>query len=85
MPDTIWDKITLVFQQLPGWVGYTDGIPYWFGTDDDNKHVWASVEPSGLLVSANMEKEEWDPWIASFKEIATKELGFKVQNADGSE
>ena len=69
LPETIWEKITSVYEQLPGWVGFSDGIPFWFGLDENDKHVWASVEPSGLHVSGYMDKNEWLQWITSFKEI----------------
>lgn len=82
LPAIMWEKITSVYEQLQGWVGFSDGIPFWFGTNENDKHVCASVEPSGLLVSGYMDKEEWLHWIASFQEIATKELGFKIQDAE---
>lgn len=66
---------------MPGWLGYTNGMPYWFGYDDGNettKYISASVEIGGLQFYANMMTDEWLLWIGNFKKIATIELGFEV-------
>ncbi|WP_343303348.1 hypothetical protein AAHN97_17480 [Chitinophaga niabensis] len=89
VPDEIWDKIPLIYEQLNGWLGFgtggelgEEGIPYWFGFNEDEKHILASVEPSGLHFSGLMDAEEWATWVKEIKEIATRELGFKVEEVD---
>jgi hypothetical protein len=78
LPDEIWDKVADIYKRMPGWIGYTDGIPYWFGQEKEDVFIEASVEPSGLSFYAQMDKSDWDSWIGRFKAEATKVLGFEV-------
>ncbi len=84
-PDEIWGKVPLIYKQLDGWLGIGDGeelgeagIPYWFSFNENEKHIYASVEPSGLHFAALMEDDEWNVWVKEIKSIATRELGYKV-------
>lgn len=70
---------------MDGWLGFGEianggeqGIPYWYGFNEDEKHVSASVEPSGLLFTAFMNDDEWQLWKKKIKDISTSVLGFKV-------
>lgn len=70
---------------MPGWKGFgkggtegEQGIPYWFGYDNDEVSICASAEPSGLSFNGYMGSAAFDVWIATFKQIATKVLGFEV-------
>lgn len=76
----IENNLSLVYEKMPGWIGYRkeDGIPFWFSYDDNNKSIFASIEPSGLVIYAHMVTEEWLDWKSKFKLIATQTLGFKV-------
>lgn len=91
LPQGTWNKVSEVYEQMPGWLGYGDGengesgIPYWFNYNTDEKSVLASVEPSGLQFIANMETEEWQEWKALIKQIASKTLGFKVGEIEEGE
>jgi len=83
--DEIWDKIPLIYAQLKGWLGYgtgekkgEKGIPYWFSFDENEKHILASVEPGGLHFSGLIDADDWQIWVREIKEIATRELGYKV-------
>lgn len=78
LPSEVWDKMTNVYERMPGWMGYTNGLPYWFGHENDLVFITASVEPSGLSFFAQMEMDDWLCWIERFKEEATKMLGFEV-------
>ena len=85
LPDSIWQRVTDLYEKLPGWYGYgrdgrgEEGIPYWFSYDKSQKSISASVEPSGLQFTAyNLDREEWEAWLSQFKELATVELGFHV-------
>ncbi|WP_197474572.1 DUF4291 domain-containing protein [Tenacibaculum ovolyticum] len=72
----IWEyRVPLLFSKMEGWI---DEPYYWFSKSDDEKHITACVEPSGLCFEALMEEKEWQEWIANFKEIAQEILGFKV-------
>lgn len=74
----IWNKIPHIYNQLDGWMGDGPGNPYWFSFDESEKHIWASVESSGLHFEGLMDDKEWAIWVKKIKEIATRELGYKV-------
>ena len=83
LPDELWNKVVQIYPQMPGWIGFIDGIPRWYNNmdDDDNnnkKGIEVSVEPSGLQFFALMSKQEWESWIALFKKKATEALGYEV-------
>ncbi len=84
-PNEVWDKVPLIYARLENWLGYGTGgengergIPYWFSFNENEKHITASVEPGGLHFTALMDTKEWEVWVKSIKEIATRELGYKV-------
>jgi len=87
----IWDKVPTVYKKMTGWIGFRkdgkgeNGIPYWFSYNEEEKHILASVEPGGLLISGKMESKEWDDWKTEFKQIATQTLGFKVGEIEEGE
>ncbi len=91
LPKEIWDKIPLVYEKMNGWIGYgneengENGIPYWFSYKENEKSIYASVEPSGLHFVANMELNEWLEWKIEIKKIATDILGFKVGEIEEGE
>ena len=78
LPDEEWNKISNLYESMPGWIGYKNGVPYWFGQEDDDIFITASVEPSGLSFYAQLNKSDWNSWIEIFKSEATKVLGFDV-------
>lgn len=91
LPKQIWDKVVSIYEQMPGWLGYggngqgEEGIPYWFSYNDEEKSIYASVEPGGLQICAHMEEKEWEEWKAQIKKIATETLGFKVGEIEEGE
>ena len=91
LPAKIFNRRTVVYEKMPGWLGFgKDGageedIPYWFSYDEDQKSILVSVEPGGLLFTANMDWSEWLEWKAEFKRIATEILGFKVGEIEEGE
>jgi len=78
LPNEEWEKISKLYESMPGWIGYKNGVPYWFGQEDDDIYITASVEPSGLSFYAQLNNSDWNSWIERFKSEATKELGFEV-------
>ena len=91
LPIGIWEKVALIYEKMPGWIGFAKegkgefGFPYWFSFDENNKHITASSEPSGLQLSGKMEVDEWNSWKSQFKKIATEILGFKVGEIEEGE
>ena len=82
MPDEEWNKIANLYERMPGWKGYHEGIPYWYGFEDDSETISASVEPSGLEFFATMDHTKWHKWIEKFKILATEELGYEVGESE---
>ncbi|MBL7705600.1 MAG: hypothetical protein JNM21_08605 [Taibaiella sp.] len=77
-PQEVWDQVALIYEKLEGWIGYAYDLPFWFGFDETQKHICASVEPSGLQFSGLMPESEWDEWRKAVKAIATEILGYKL-------
>lgn len=83
-PKEVWDKLEILYKEMPNWDGLAGGCPRWYGTDD--KLIEASVEPSGLQFYAKLPSEEWEKWIALFKKKATELLGYEIgEPEDGFE
>ena len=83
MPAADWQKLAVVYQQLPAFCGNDDsGCPNWYGRDGDPRYLWASVEPSGLLVEGMLDEPEWQSWDVAFRAAASRALGFDVRDAD---
>ena len=85
-PKEVWDKVILIYEKTEGWLGCDEnGTPFWFSFDETEKHINASVEPSGLFFSGLMTDEDWADWALSIKEIATTILGYKVGELETGE
>ena len=75
-PAEIWQKIPLIYNKMPRWLGFGDDqMPYWFGQDTTTKNVYA---PLPNLVGCNMAEDEWLLWFDNFKRLARLTLGFEV-------
>jgi len=61
------ERLRQTYESLPEFSGYgNDGVPFWYGTEDSPPFLWASVEPSGLLVHGVLSPEQWRTWDAQF-------------------
>ncbi len=78
-----WKIVDDVFRNMHGWIGYdSNHIPQWFGPDPSPRYVWASVEPSGLLISANLPERYLLGWISVLCARLSLRLGFEVRDAE---
>ncbi len=91
MDETRWKALERVYTQLPEFVGYSEAIPFWFGLEPDDadaerntsaQYLWASVEPSGLLVVGYLSSANWEKWQEAFVFLASSTLGFTVKSAE---
>ena len=92
MNNAKWEALQKVYARLPGFEGWHDGVPYpyWFGAEPgDNEpqksHLWAPVEPSGLLVAGQLDISDWIEWQQVFEALATAAVGFEVKSAEDDE
>ncbi|MEG0275894.1 MAG: hypothetical protein RR630_02595 [Coprobacillus sp.] len=76
LPQDIWDRLELLYQDMPEWSGYIDECPQWYGID--GKIIEASIEPSGLQFYAKLPENEWETWITIFKNKASQIVGYEV-------
>lgn len=65
-----WATLSAIYAGLPGWLGDGYEIPRWFSADESSHHLWASVEPSGLLVAGTLPASLWRDWDAAFRAAA---------------
>lgn len=84
LPDRIWEELSRLYAEMPGWKGMVDGAATWYG--EDERIIEASSEPSGLQFYARMPEGEWQEWIEEFKSKATALLGYEIgEPEDGYE
>lgn len=79
-----WQAVDEVFQSMDGWLGYSDAdrIPRWYGAENDDRFIWASVEPSGLLIEGNVEAKLWTGWISMLCARLSLRLNREVCDAE---
>lgn len=76
--------LSKLYKEMDGWIGYIQGIPYWYGYDGNEETISASLEPSGLSFYAVMEETKWINWINKFKKRATELMGYEIgESEDG--
>lgn len=84
-PQEVWNKVPQIYEKLEGWLGYNSNLPYWFGFDEDKKHICASLDPSGFQFFGLVEEEAWEKWKHDIKKVATTILGYKVGEIEEGE
>jgi hypothetical protein len=83
LSDADQKKLAAVFARLPNFCGYDeDSIPAWYGRSEETHHLFASVEPSGLLVEGVLDEHDWTVWDAEFRKLASDALGLEIRDAD---
>lgn len=77
-PDYVWEELHKIYESMPNWKGYIDGFPYWFGHENEEKYITASVEPSGLQIFGDIEQEEFEEWLELLKNKLSDALGYEI-------
>lgn len=80
-PESDWQKAYAVYQTMPGWQS-SQAIPCWFGGQGDAQYIVASVEPSGLVVEAQLDTALWVGWLTMFCARLSLALGREVYDAE---
>jgi hypothetical protein len=81
LTDSQRTKVLAVYRAMDGWVEGQE-LPCWFGTLNDSQFVVASVEPSGLVVSGNLEPLLFRGWLTKLCAKLTAALGREVYDAE---
>jgi len=76
-----WDKVEKVFKELDGWMNH-EQYAYWYGEEDDDRYITASVEPSGLLLSGKIEDDLWTSWLTMLCAKLSVALDREVYDAE---
>jgi hypothetical protein len=80
-PESDWQKVYAVYQTMPGWQSGRN-TPSWFGDAGDDEYIVASVEPSGLLLEAQLEAALWSEWLTKLCARLSQELGREIHDAE---
>ena len=76
-----WEKVALVYKDMDGWLGHSNQA-YWYGTEQDHQYIYASIEPSGLLISGKISEMMWIGWVTKLCAKLTHTLGCEIYDAD---
>lgn len=79
-----WSNVDTVFKSMDGWIGTNpqDNTPQWYGTHTEERYVWASIEPGGLLVEGKLPATHWTGWISVLCARLSLQLGMEVCDAE---
>ncbi len=81
LSDSDWKKVMSVYKQMDGWIDNRD-FPYWFGTEEDDQCITASIEPSGLVVTGNVNESVWFGWVTVLCSKLTLALSREIHDAE---
>jgi hypothetical protein len=81
LPESDWEKVSDVYTQMAGWVENSE-YPSWYGTDQDEEYLCASVEPSGLVITGKVDEMIWIGWITVLCAKLTLALGMEIHDAE---
>jgi hypothetical protein len=80
LSDEGWEKISEVYKSMDGWIEGKD-FPYWYGTEEDDRYISVSFEPSGLLFSGKVNDDLWVGWLTQMCAKLSIALGIEVYDA----
>ena len=81
LPESDWSKVMNVYRQMDEWVDGEE-VACWFGPLNSARFVAASVEPSGLHVSGNIDPLLFRGWVTKLCAKLTAALGREVYDAE---
>jgi hypothetical protein len=76
--DAHWKRLREIYALLPEWATVGDGMPYWFGPEEDPPYLTASLEPSGIVVDGLLSEENWQEWDRAFQNHLSEFPTFEV-------
>jgi len=76
-----WAKVMEVYRSMDGWIEGAEW-PSWYGSEADPCYITVSAEPSGLVLSANIDPPLWTGWLTVICARLTLALGTAVHDAE---
>jgi len=74
-----WDKVAAIYRAMDGWL---EEYASWFGPQDSERFITASIEPGGLLVEGNIDPLLFRGWITKLCAKLTAALGKEIYDAE---
>ncbi len=63
LPESDWDKVMSVYESMDGWLGNSKEA-FWYGNSPGASFIYVSSEPSGLIVTGNVDEILWVGWVS---------------------
>ena len=70
-----------VYTSMDGWINAENGC-YWYGNSPGAPYIYVSSEPSGLVVTGNVDEMIWLGWITKFCAKLSIALNREVYDAE---
>ena len=81
IPESEWTIVSEVYRSMNGWLGAGD-LPRWYGTEDDEQYIWASLEPSGIQFVGKVDAALWTSWLTVLCARLSVGLGRAIHDAE---
>jgi len=78
-----WKKVEAVYKSINGYIEPTENnVPSWYGTENDARYIWVSMEPSGLLCEGKIESDIWVGWLTQICSRLSLALNREISDAE---
>jgi hypothetical protein len=81
IPESDWELISNVYKGMDGWLA-SDDLARWYGTEDDAKFIYASVEPGGIQFVGKIDGALWTAWIGALCARLSVVLDREIHDAE---
>jgi hypothetical protein len=81
LADSDWKKVSAVYESMDGWLGNSEEA-FWYGNSPGSPSLYVSSEPSGLVVTGNVEAPLWLGWVSKLCAKLSVALGREVYDAE---
>ena len=70
-----------VYESMDGWIDADDGC-FWYGGSPGSPSIYVSSEPSGLVVTGNVDEMIWLGWVTKFCAKLSIALSKEIYDAE---
>ncbi|EMP4115384.1 hypothetical protein ACEV8V_22640 [Vibrio parahaemolyticus] len=75
------ERIMEIYSGLDGWLSDSQ-YPAWYGQYGDENYIVVSSEPSGLVVTGNVDNQLWLGWVTVLCSKLTLAVGQPIHDAE---